>query len=292
MTDADRLLAGLLAGTLAPPQALAALAMWAPTPEAARAALGRAVPADVREADRLAAMRAAAADHPSRHRDDPCGACGRAARRGRRVARRELARVTAGFDAAAAISAETAAALHSLGDAAQLREATREIVEHLQGRGLIGPGTRVLDVGCGAGRLALALAPLVARVHGIDPSAGMIAAARAAAAGAVNVGFSQTAGHELGCPGGAFDLAIALDSFPYVVQAGGDLPARTFAAVARSLAAGGHLVVLNLSYRSDADLDRADAVAWAGPAGLRLEAIESGAFARWDGAVFTFRRET
>jgi SAM-dependent methyltransferase len=52
-------------------------------------------------------------------------------------------------------------------------------------------GKRVLDVGCGAGRLSLALAPRAGHVVGLDREAGLVAEARrrAAAAGLANAEF-------------------------------------------------------------------------------------------------------
>ena len=52
---------------------------------------------------------------------------------------------------------------------------------------------RVLDIGCGWGRLALALAPLALHVTGLDRDAGLIAEARrrAAAAGLANAEFRE-----------------------------------------------------------------------------------------------------
>lgn len=51
----------------------------------------------------------------------------------------------------------------------------------------------ILDIGCGAGGLALALAPRAGRVHGVDLSSRMleVAAKRAAERGVTNVTFSQ-----------------------------------------------------------------------------------------------------
>ena len=51
-------------------------------------------------------------------------------------------------------------------------------VELLRGLGL-GPGTTLVDLGAGTGLLSAALAPLCARVVAVDPSAAMLAAARA-----------------------------------------------------------------------------------------------------------------
>ncbi len=290
MNPTGNALDDILAGDLAPPQALAALAIATGSASRAHAALAAAGASAPRAAARLAVMRSTAASHPDALdrilavlAAVPHLAAGE-------EPEAELQRIAAGFDAAAAISPEAAAALHSLGDPALLAEATAEIVEDLARRGLVTPATRVLDLGCGAGRLAAALAAKVASVHGVDPSAGMIAAARALTAGLPNVTLTVAAGHDLADAAGPFDLAVALDSFPYVVQAGGDLPARTFAAVGRSLAPGGRFAVLNLSYRRDDAADLSDAEAWARSAGLRLEAVAPGAFTRWDGRLFLFGR--
>lgn len=65
------------------------------------------------------------------------------------------------------------------------------------GRGLLGllaavPGERVLDLGCGTGELAAALADLGIEVRGIDADASMIRQARAKHPG---IGFEQADGH-------------------------------------------------------------------------------------------------
>ncbi len=67
------------------------------------------------------------------------------------------------------------------------------------------PGARVLDVGCGTGRLALGLAAVGHAVTGIDPSLTALAAARTKA-GADRVTWIH--GTALSAPEGAFDLAV------------------------------------------------------------------------------------
>lgn len=69
---------------------------------------------------------------------------------------------------------------------------------------------RVLDVGCGDGRLALGVAEFATRVDGIDPDPEAIAAAKknARKAGARNVRFAPGAAQHLPYPDAAFDVVI------------------------------------------------------------------------------------
>ena len=71
-------------------------------------------------------------------------------------------------------------------------------------------GKRVLDLGCGDGRLALGVAPFATSVEGIDPDAEAIAAAKrnARKAGVRNVRFAAGAAQHLPYPDAAFDVVI------------------------------------------------------------------------------------
>ena len=71
-------------------------------------------------------------------------------------------------------------------------------------------GKRVLDLGCGDGRLALGVATFARRVEGLDPDPEAIAAARrnARKAGVRNVRFAAGAAQRLPYPDAAFDLVI------------------------------------------------------------------------------------
>lgn len=202
-----------------------------------------------------------------------------------------VARIAAGFDAAAEISPEAAVALHSLGHADRLEAATLEVVERLSAVGFLRPGMRLVEIGCGIGRFA---DPLTARgivYRGIDPSARMVETARERHGGPGDSRFARGVGHALPqFPTGSVDGVLAVDVFPYVVQAGGDLPARTFGEIARMLAPGGMAVVLNYSYRGDPVRDRSDMTRLAATAGLDLVRFGDGGFRLWDGRLAMLKR--
>jgi SAM-dependent methyltransferase len=202
-----------------------------------------------------------------------------------------VAAIRAQFDAAVRLAPEAAVALYSLGSAETLDRATAEIVEKLREWRLLGPEMAVLDVGCGIGRIERALAPHVARVTGIDVSSAMIAEAKQRCPDIANVDFAVCGGSDLGdVVGGRFRLILAVDAFPYLVAAGGDIAARHVADAAVLLEAGGALVVLNYSYRGDLGRDRAEVTELAGRHGYIVERNGTRDFAVWDGATFLLRR--
>lgn len=202
-----------------------------------------------------------------------------------------IARIGAGFDRAVARVPETSVAAYSLGDPAILASATAEIRDWLLGRGLLPPGCVVLDLGCGIGRVAAALAEHAREVLGLDVSAAMIAEARRRHGSDPRLRFAVTDGRGLEAwPAAVFDLILAVDSFPYLVQVSRDLAARHVRQAARALRPGGTLVVLNLSYRGDPGADRADAAEWAAASGLALTAADERPFRLWDGTAYVFAR--
>lgn len=71
-------------------------------------------------------------------------------------------------------------------------------------------GKRVLDLGCGDGRLALGVAPHAREVTGVDPDAQLIAqaTARASRSGVRNVRFVTGAAQALPFPDARFDVVI------------------------------------------------------------------------------------
>jgi SAM-dependent methyltransferase len=84
-------------------------------------------------------------------------------------------------------------ALWEKGDFTRIAAAMRESGEALAGSLGVGPGSKVLDVGCGDGTTALPLAQLGAEVLGVDIASNLVAAgnARAQAAGLSNIRFQE-----------------------------------------------------------------------------------------------------
>ncbi|MBV8097071.1 MAG: class I SAM-dependent methyltransferase [Acetobacteraceae bacterium] len=197
-----------------------------------------------------------------------------------------VARIAASFDRAVQHLPEASVAAYSLGDPAILARATGELIEWLAVRGLAAPEMDVLDLGCGIGRVAIALAPMVRSVLGLDVSFAMIEAARSRANGVTKVRFEQTSGTELASlPDRAFDLILAVDSFPYLVQAG--VAEAHLYDVPRLLRPGGAFAIFNLSY-GGLEADRMQAASWAKAYDLALACNGEQPFRLWDGAAFLF----
>lgn len=195
------------------------------------------------------------------------------------------------FDWSVEQSEEASVALYSLGSADVLARATAELVTVYRARGWVAPDRRILQIGCGIGRLEVALAPHVREAHGIDVAPRMIEVARRRCAGLANVTLTVSDGHDLQAFGDArFELVHAIDSFPYLVQSGMALVERHVQEAARVLVPGGDLVIGNFSYRGDAAQDRADVARLAADAGLTVISLGERPFALWDGVLFHLRR--
>jgi SAM-dependent methyltransferase len=207
------------------------------------------------------------------------------------VPERVLARLAAGFDQAAAVSADAGVALYSLGDPALLAEITAEVTAWLFAEHLARPGEALLEVGCGAGRFLQALGPQARLALGVEISRGMAAEAARRLQAMSHTTVVQSSGGDLRfISDSAIDLVLFADSFPYIVQAGGDLPRRMIAETARVLRPDGRAVVLNWSYRGDPDLDREEAEALASDCGLRLRVLAPPRFRTWDASATVLDR--
>jgi SAM-dependent methyltransferase len=198
-----------------------------------------------------------------------------------------VAALARAFDRAAGVSPEASVALHSFGDAGRLERMTAEVVRRMAEWGLLGPDRVVLDLGCGIGRFAAAMAGRARRVVGLDISARMVEEARRRCAGLANVEIRRTSGRDLaGIGNETIDTILAADSFPYLVLAGPALVRRHVEEAARVLTPGGHLLILNHSYRNDAEADRRELAELAAATGFRLRRDGTRPFALWDGLAF------
>lgn len=200
-----------------------------------------------------------------------------------------IASARAMFDRIAAFSPEGGSALYALGSPAILDAATGELLAVLRSWIPLA-GRDLLDIGCGAGRVEAALAHELASATGVDVSAAMLAAARARCAASANVGFRLVSGHGLeGLPSAGFDVALAVDCFPYLVRSGMALAARYLAEAARVLRPGGDLAIFNFSYRGDDEADRRDLTRLAGETGFTILRNGTRPFELWDAAGFHLR---
>lgn len=111
-----------------------------------------------------------------------------------------------------------------------------------QVRGFVAPrgDERALDVGTGAGALALALAPLVRQVVGVDPVPELLALARERARGLPNVDFVEGDGTRLPLAAESFDLAGTVRTLHHV-----EAPERLVAELARVTRPGGRVLAVD-----------------------------------------------
>lgn len=109
------------------------------------------------------------------------------------------------------------------------------LIEGLRGR--VGPDARVLDLGCGIGRLTARVARAFARVDGVDVSPEMIDQARRLHGDLDNVAFHVNSGADLaGFADATFDLVFSYAVLPHVPA---DVVRAYFREVNRVLKPGG-----------------------------------------------------
>jgi ubiquinone/menaquinone biosynthesis C-methylase UbiE len=139
--------------------------------------------------------------------------------------------------------------------AAQLYEATRpgypaEIVEFLAATAAVGPGSSVLEVGCGTGQLTRDLARYGFDLTAIDIGPAMIATAGHELANAA-VSFQVCSFEEFAAADSSFDLIACATAFHWID------PEVRFTKSARLLRPGGWLALLATGERYDDPLDAA-----------------------------------
>lgn len=117
---------------------------------------------------------------------------------------------------------------------ARAEELAAQVQQFVQPRG----DERALDVGTGAGALALALAPLVAEVVGVDVEPELLSRARDRAPS--NATFVEADGTELPFEDGSFDLVGTLRTLHHVHR-----PELVVAGLARVTRPGGRVLVVD-----------------------------------------------
>ena len=105
----------------------------------------------------------------------------------------------------------------------------------------IGPDDRVLDVGCGNGRISWLAARHAAQVTGIDLSGPMLARARTTAMGVPNLTFQQGDAQVFPFPPHAFDVAVSRFGVMFFAD-----PVAAFANIRGALRPGGRLAFLSM----------------------------------------------
>lgn len=201
----------------------------------------------------------------------------------------DAAGLAAVYDGAARLDAAASVALYTFGDPHLLAEATAEAVELIDRLAPPSPAQRMLDLGCGMGRIATALAPRVRRLDALELSPAMAALAREALAGHANAAVETGDAADLSAWSDAvFDLVLAVDMWPHVRASRSE--ERTLAEISRVLAPGGAFVVLNYSWDGDPTTDAAEFGARAATAGLVLEVGPLRSRRLWDACGWLARR--
>jgi ubiquinone/menaquinone biosynthesis C-methylase UbiE len=119
----------------------------------------------------------------------------------------------------------------------------------------LGPGSRVVEVGCGTGKLTVALADRGLRVEAVDPGARMIECARRSV-GDASVRFHLARFEEVVLPAQAFEAVFSATAFHWVD------PSVGWAKAARLLRPGGVLALLAHVDCSVGELETEFLAAW------------------------------
>jgi 2-polyprenyl-3-methyl-5-hydroxy-6-metoxy-1,4-benzoquinol methylase len=189
------------------------------------------------------------------------------------------------YDRRVGVSPVASVALYSFGDQSLLDAMTDELVGWLEVRDLLKAGARVLDYGCGIGRVMARIAPLVRETVGVDISAAMLREARARLAELGNVRLMHAKELESGATVEPFDLILLIGVLPHIGE-----PFPLLHDLAGRLAPGGSLIVIDWSSDVSPDAQHVLCDRLARAEGLLQVGSAASAFALSAGGVFHFRR--
>jgi len=129
----------------------------------------------------------------------------------------------------------------------EFRIAGEEGVKSLGRLICLDPNWRVVNIGCGIGRIELPLAERVAHIHGFDVSDKMITRARNYLAGCSNVDLTRTDSELTGISDGTIDLVISFLVFQHCPK---DVTWKYFEEAHRVLGGNGYFLFQILCYKS------------------------------------------
>lgn len=189
------------------------------------------------------------------------------------------------YDRLVSVSPLASVALYSFGDQSLLDAMSDEFVEWLRARDLLDAGVRVLDYGCGIGRILARIAPLVGEAVGVDISAAMLRESRARLAAVGNVRVKHSKDLEMDHGRAPFDLILLIGVLPHIAD-----PFPLLHDLARRLPCGGSLVILDWSFGLSPEGQDAMADRLAQAEGLVLDRAKGAGLALSAGEVFHFRK--
>ena len=201
-----------------------------------------------------------------------------------------IVKIAAAYDEVSKLSEHGSVALYSLGRSDLLDKSTDEVVEYMRDEGLLKRNKSALEIGCGSGRFLVAMAPDLLSFVGIDISENMRKIAAYRCRNIANVDVIAGDGKTYGTlPRNRFDLIVAVDSFPYIMEAGTEIAIANIKEVRRVLRPGGRFLMFNFSYRGN-DLDRHDVTKIASKFGFDVLRCGECLFHYWNGAIFDLKK--
>ena len=152
-----------------------------------------------------------------------------------------------------------------------------ELVERASAVAGLGPGSRVVEVGCGTGKLTVALGARGLRVEAVDPGANLVEVARRRVARSA-VRFHVARFEDVELPSGAFEAVLSATAFHWVD------PDVSWAKAARLLRPGGVLALLTHVGGSLLELEDELLAAWREVVPEAASWVRRNARELWEGA--------